>query len=188
MKSTLYIKNMVCPRCIHTVKEIFDESGIETTSIQLGEVITSDDIIPSQKEQLAEKLSSRGFELLEDHKSKLIGQIKAIIVDQIHHNIVVLNVNFSSLIADKLNQEYSSLSRLFSSVEGVTIERFILKQKIERVKELIFYNEMTFSEIAFQMDYSSVAYLSAQFKKETGLTPTQFKNQKKNNRKSLDTL
>ncbi len=188
MTTKLYIKNMVCPRCIDTVKDIFDNLKIETSFIELGEVNTPIDISKDQKTQLEKLLAARGFELLQDQKSKLIGQIKAIVVDQIHYTKEALNVNFSSLIADKLNQEYSSLSRLFSSVEGVTIERFILKQKIERVKELIFYNEMTFSEIAFQMDYSSVAYLSAQFKKETGMTPTQFKNQKKNDRKSLDTL
>lgn len=186
--TTLYIKNMVCPRCIDTVRDIFNELNIQTSSIELGAVVSSSDISISQKLQLKEKLVERGFELLEDHKSKLIGQTKAIIVDQIHHEKDGLKVNFSTLLAEKTNHEYSSLSRLFSSVEGITIERFILKQKIERVKEFIFYNEMTFSEIAFHMDYSSVAYLSAQFKKETGMTPTQFKNQKKNDRKSLDTL
>ena len=184
----LHIKNMVCPRCIASVRDIFNELKIQTASIELGEVITSSDMNNVQKSQLKEKLVAQGFELLEDNKSKLIAKTKAIIVDQIHHEKGDLKVNFSTLLMEKTNHEYSSLSRLFSSVEGITIERFILKQKIERVKELIFYNEMTFSEIAFHMDYSSVAYLSAQFKKETGMTPTQFKNQKKIDRKPLDTL
>ena len=188
MSVTLYIKNMVCPRCIDTVKDILDDLNIETSSIELGEVHTPNNITGDQKSQLEELLAARGFELLQDQKSKLIGQIKAIIVDQIHHNKEALNINFSTLIADKLHQEYSSLSRLFSSVEGVTIERFILKQKVERVKELIFYNELTLSEIAHQMDYSSVAHLSAQFKKETGMTPTAFKKMRNPGRQSLDQL
>lgn len=178
---------MVCPRCIDTVRDIFDSLKIKTSSIELGEVNTPTDLSTDQKIQLEELLTARGFELLQDQKSKLIGQIKSIIVDRIHHNKEGLNVNFSTLITDKLNQEYSSLSRLFSSVEGTTIERFILKQKVERVKELIFYNELTFSEIAHQMDYSSVAHLSAQFKKETGMTPTQFKKLRPD-RKSIDSL
>ena len=188
MSVTLYIKNMVCPRCIDTVKDIFDNLNIETSSIELGEVNTPNHISSDQKVRLEELLSARGFELLQDQKSKLIGQIKAIIIDQIHHNKEALNVNFSTLISDKLNQEYSSLSRLFSSVEGITIERFILKQKIERVKELIFYNELTLSEISHQMDYSSVAHLSAQFKKETGMTPTAFKQMRNSGRQFLDQL
>ena len=179
---------MVCPRCIDTVKEIFNNLKIKTSSIELGEVNTLQDISTNQKTQLEKLLTARGFELLQDQKSKLIGQIKAIIVDQIHHNQEALTVNFSTLIADKLNQEYSSLSRLFSSVEGITIERFILKQKIERVKELIIYNELTLSEISHQMDYSSVAHLSAQFKKETGMTPTAFKKMRNAGRQSLDRL
>ena len=126
--------------------------------------------------------------MLEDNKSKLISRIKSIIIEQIHHSEEVLSVNFSSLLADNLNHEYSSLSRLFSSVEGITIERFVLKQRIERIKEFIIYNELTFSEIAFRMNYSSVAHLSAQFKKETGMTPSQFKNLKKQDRKSLDAI
>ena len=178
---------MVCPRCIDTVRDIFDSLKIKTSSIELGEVNTLIDLSKDQKAQLEKLLTARGFELLQDQKSKLIGQIKSIIVDRIHHNKEDLNVNFSTLITDKLNQEYASMSRLFSSVEGTTIERFILKQKVERVKELIFYNELTFSEIAHQMDYSSVAHLSAQFKKETGMTPTQIKKLRPD-RKSIDSL
>ena len=184
----IFIKNMVCPRCIESVRSIFNEMNIETTSVQLGEVTTSNSISTSQKTELQELLNKKGFELLEDNKSKLISQIKSIIVDQIHHSHEVLKVNFSTLLAANLNHDYSYLSRLFSSVEGITIERYVLKQKIERVKELIFYKELTLSEIAFEMNYSSVAHLSAQFKKETGMTPTQFKDQSKQERKSLDVL
>ena len=184
----LYIKNMVCPRCIDTVHNIFNDLNIETSSIDLGEVVTRANVTKSQKEELETILRDKGFELLEDNKSKLISRIKSIIIEQIHHSEEVLSVNFSSLLSDHLNHEYSSLSRLFSSVEGITIERFVLKQRIERIKEFIIYNELTFSEIAFRMNYSSIAHLSAQFKKETGMTPTQFKNLKKQDRKSLDAI
>ncbi len=184
----LYIKNMVCPRCIDTVKDIFSELDIKVFSIELGKITTPNNITTSQKTTLAEKLAERGFELLEDNKSKLINQIKTIIVDQIHHKEEALTVNFSTLLADNLNHEYSSLSRLFSSVEGITIERFILKQRIEKIKEYIIYNELTFSEVAFRMSYSSVAHLSAQFKKETGMTPTQFRNLKQQDRQYLDNI
>ena len=184
----LYIKNMVCPRCIETVWDILNDLNIETFSIVLGEVNIQTNITDTQKTKLGEKLVTRGFELLEDNKSKLINQIKSILVKQIHHSEETLTVNFSSLLADELNHEYSSLSRLFSSIEGITIERFIMKQRIERVKEFIIYNELTFSEIAFRMNYSSVAHLSAQFKREIGITATQFKNLKKHNRQSLDTI
>lgn len=179
---------MVCPRCIDTVNDIFDELNIEIHSIKLGEVNIPEAITHAQKVKLDEMLSTKGFELLQDNKSKLINQIKAIILEQIHYKKDPLIINFSSLIADKLYHEYSSLSRLFSSVEGITIERYILKQKIERVKELLFYDELTLSEIAFQMDYSSVAHLSAQFKKETGMTPTAFKKMRQPGHNSLDII
>jgi AraC-like DNA-binding protein len=187
-ESKLTIKNMVCPRCIDTVNDIFVELNIETTSIKLGEVETVNVITPTQQDQLQNLLVNRGFEILEDNKSQVISQIKSIIVEQIHHSNQELKVNFSSLLTDALGHEYASLSRLFSSVEGVTIERFVLMQRIEKIKEFIFYNELTFSEIAIQMNYSSVAHLSAQFKKETGMTPTQFKKLKEQNRRSLDSI
>jgi len=188
MDTKIHIKNMVCPRCIDTVREIFSDLSISTSSIQLGEVTSTEIISKTKKEQLEKLLIEKGFELLQDQKSKLIGQVKSIIIEQIHYKGEALKVNFSTIITDKLKLEYSSLSRLFSSVEGITIERFILKQKAERVKELIFYNELTLSEIAFQMDYSSVAHLSAQFKKETGMTPSEFKRMRTPGHQSLDSL
>lgn len=186
--NTVYIKNMVCPRCITTVGNIFKEQNVEISYIQLGELTTVIKISESKKMALGRALVNSGFELLEDNKSKLIGRVKSIIIDQIHYQSENLKINFSSFLAEKLNHEYSSLSRLFSSVEGITIERFILKQKIERVKELLFYKEYTLSEIAFQMDYSSVAHLSTQFKKETGMSPSEFKKLKGPNHQSLDSL
>ena len=188
MPSKLYIKNMVCPRCVSTVEEIFRKQDIEISTIELGKVSTPIKINESQKLRLKNILLENGFELLEDNKSKLIGQIKSIIVNQIHHQSESLKINFSVLLADKLSHEYTSLSKLFSSVEGITIERFILKQKIEKVKELIFYNQLTLSEIAFRMHYSSTAHLSSQFKKETGMTPSEFKKLQNPSRKSLDSF
>ena len=158
---TIHIKNMVCPRCIDTVESIFNVMELEISSITLGEVITEQEISKHQKEKLDKKLSERGFELLEDNKSKLIGKIKTLIINSIHYSKEPIYI---------------------------TIEKFVLSQKIEKVKELIFYDELTLSEIAFQMDYSSVAYLSSQFKKETGMTPTQFKKLKKPGHNHLDSL
>ena len=182
----LHIKNMVCQRCLDTVKDILDQLGIEVLNLQLGEVKIKKEIVANLRQELKQKLSARGFELLEDPKSALISKIKSLIIEQIHHSDQYLNLNFSDYLADRLRHDYNYLSRLFSGVEGITIERFVVTQKIERVKELLFYNQLTLSEIAFQMNYSSVAYLSAQFKKETGMTPSQFKKQRKPGHQSLD--
>lgn len=188
MNNTLHIKNMVCPRCIDTVQDIFNNLKIETSRIDLGEVTSVGPIDDEQKQILQERLKQRGFELLEDKTSKLIALVKSTVVDQIHHRSESLNVNFSTLLSEKLNQDYTSLSKLFSSVEGVTIEKYILKQKIEKVKELIIYDELNLSEIAYKLNYSSVAHLSSQFKKETGMTPSAFKNLDIKMRKGLDEL
>lgn len=182
----IHIKNMVCPRCIETVQRICDDLNIEVTSIQLGEVVPKKELSDNQRLELGKTLKSRGFDLLEDHKSKLINQIKSIIIDQIHHKSEIVNVNLSTLLSEQLNHEYTSMSKLFSSLEGLTIERFILKQKAEKVKEFLFYDELTLTEIANKMNYSSVAHLSNQFKKETGMTPSQFKSLRKPGHKELD--
>ncbi len=185
---TLHIKNMVCPRCISTVQMIFDGLDIDIKSIQLGEVITANKISSGLKLRLKDKLSEDGFELLEDHNSKIISQIKSLIIDHIHHQSTSLKINFSTFLSEKLNHEYTSLSKLFSSVEGLTIERFILKQKIEKVKELLFYNEINLSEIAIRMNYSSTAHLSSQFKKETGMTPSAFKKTRNPSHQAIDSI
>jgi len=179
---------MVCPRCISTVEDICEKLNLEISEIQLGELKTKNEISELDKKALGEALVNNGFELLEDNKSKLIDRIKSTVIDQVHHQSENIKINFSSFLADKLNHEYTSLSKLFSSVEGITIERYILKQKIGKVKELLFYNQLSLSEIAFEMDYSSVAHLSAQFKKETGMSPTEFKKLKGPNYQQLDSL
>ncbi|EOZ95798.1 putative regulatory protein [Indibacter alkaliphilus LW1] len=188
MNQTLYIKNMVCPRCIMAVETVLDELEIPYKSVQLGQVDFSQAIPKGKMESLDKKLTGLGFELLESGKSSLISQIKTLIIDQIHHKNEALRVNFSTLLSDQLHHDYTYLSRLFSSVEGITIEKFITKQRIEKVKEMLFYDELTLAEIAFKLDYSSSAYLSTQFKKETGMTPSQFKKMHSPDRRHLDSL
>lgn len=178
---------MVCPRCIEAVEHVFSSMG-KSVSVTLGQAVTVTPMTLEEKELVANKLKDKGFELLEDGKSALISQIKTKIVELVHHRDNDMNENLSTQLSKALNQDYASLSRLFSAVEGVTIERYYTKQKVEKVKELLFYGEMTLSEISFQMGYSSVAYLSAQFKKETGMTPSAFKNSGFANRKSLDKI
>lgn len=179
---------MVCPRCIMAVKAVLNELDIAFQDIELGSVHLSVAISAEQRKLLSFKLEQIGFELLEPGKSGLIARIKAAIIEQIHYNDSSLNENFSTFLSEKLHHEYSYLSRLFSSVEGVTIEKFIARQKIEKVKELLFYDELSLSEIAFEMNYSSVAYLSTQFKKETGMTPTEFKATHQPGHRHLDSL
>lgn len=184
----IYIKNMVCPRCITAVEKTLMDLEISFDSVVLGEVILRSPLCKGSEIGLKSKLSDQGFELLESNQSQLISQIKNIVINQIHHSKESLKVNFSTLLSEALNTDYSIISKLFSSEEGITIERFILKQKIEKVKELLFYNQLTLSEIAFQMHYSSSAHLSAQFKKETGMTPSAFKKMKKPGHQSLDSI
>lgn len=179
---------MVCPRCIAKVSEILLELDIPVTNITLGNVSTTHELTNETKQALKASLENYGFELLEDKKAILIAKVKALLIDQIHHPTTSLNSNYSSILSENLNQDYIALSKLFSSVEGITIEKFILKQKIEKVKELIIYDELNFSEIADLLNYSSVAHLSSQFKKETGMTPTAFKKLDFKNRSSLDSL
>lgn len=178
---------MVCPRCVEAVEGIFSQIG-KPAQVTLGEARTIYSFSEAEKDLLKKLLSEKGFELLEDAKSALISQIKTKIVELVHHQGNNLDENLSSFLANSLDQDYTQLSRLFSSVEGMTIERYYTRQRIEKVKELIFYGEKSLSEIAYQMGYSSVAYLSAQFKKETGMTPSEFKSTGKANRKDLDKI
>lgn len=184
----IYIKNMVCPRCIASVKEALGQLGLSYSLVELGKIALDSAPSSTQKEKLAEALQIRGFELLEENKSQLISQIKSILVDQIQHSDSPLSENYSSFISERLHHEYTYLSKLFSQVEGITIEKYITRLKTERVKELMLYNEQSLSEIAVQLGYSSVAYLSSQFKRETGMTPSEFKKQSKPNRMNLDEL
>lgn len=184
----LYIKNMVCNRCIKVVKDEFEKLGITILKISLGEVELSEE--PDQKTLLNIKtvLETNGFELLEDKRAKVIEKIKNVIINSIYKSGLAnkSKINFSTIIEKELNMDYHYLSSLFSSLEGITIEQFIILQKIERAKELLKYGEMTLSEISYELGYSSVQHLSNQFKKITGLSASQFKSITKNNRKPLD--
>jgi AraC-like DNA-binding protein len=182
------IKNMVCPRCLEAVKNSLDEVHIAFDKLELGRVYLAEALTPIQKEALSKSLFQKGFELLESKSSALISQIKTLIIEQIHQDGHVLEVNFSTFLREKLEQDYSSMSRLFSQVEGITIEKYITRQKIERVKTLLFYDQLSLSQIALKLQYSSVAYLSSQFKKETGMTPTEFRQTHSGTLKSLDQL
>jgi len=185
---SIIIKNMVCPRCIESVRQVFLELEIEVIDIQLGAVSTTEKINVEQRKLLQAKLVARGFELLDGRNTKLVSEIKSIIVNEIHHQKERAPFNFSDLLSSKLNYDYAYLSRLFSTVEGRTIEQYILAQKIEKVKEFLLYNELTISEIAIQMHYSSAAHLSAQFKKITGMSPSAFKKLQGQKRQFLDDI
>ena len=184
----LYIKNMGCNRCILVIKQELDKLKLQASFIVLGEVQLTKE--PTEKVfiQLKKNLAVLGFEVLDNNKKKLIEKIKNIIVHQVHHSTIDEQHNFSEILSKKINKDYSYLSGLFSEVVGITIEKYIINQKIEKVKELIIYNEMNFSEIAYHLGYSSVAHLSAQFKKVTGLTPSHFKNVGGSLRKSIDSI
>jgi AraC-like DNA-binding protein len=175
---------MVCIRCKMVVKAELEKLGLHYIVVDLGEAEIMEDISENQHDQFKEALLKSGLELLDDKKSVLIQKIKNVIVELIHYSEEPLAINFSDHLSQKLNHNYTYLANLFSEVQGTTIEKFIIAHKIERVKELLVYDELNLTEIAYLMHYSSVAHLSAQFKKVTGLTPSHFK-QLKNKRLSM---
>ena len=179
---------MVCSRCKMVVKSELEKLGLYPISVELGEVEIDSAIDDKEKETIKITLASFGFELLENKKSIVIEKVKNAIVDLVHNKNNELNINLSDYLSKLLLQEYSSISTLFSEVEGITIEQYFIAQKIERVKELLVYNELTLSEIAFQLNYSSTAHLSNQFKKVTGFTPSYFKQLKDKKRKQIEEL
>ena len=184
----LYIKNMVCSRCKMVVKSELKKLGLTPVFVELGEVETKEKLNDTDKSKLSKVLQSYGFELLNDKTSITIEKIKNLIVELIHNQNNELKVNLSSHLAQHLAQDYNSLSSLFSEVEGITIEQYYITLKIERVKELLMYDELTLSEIAYKLNYSSVGYLSNQFKKITGFTPSHFKKLKEKKRKQIEDL
>ena len=189
MANILHVKNMVCPRCIETVDRIFREIGFDVKSVKLGEIKISPEPNATQLAQLSEQLQKNGFELLTDRKSKIAGQVKSEIIHLVHHSDEqLLQVNLSEHLSNLIGSDYSTISHLFSSAKGITIEKFTILQKIERVKELLSDGELTISEIAFKLGYSSSAHLSSQFKKVTGITPRHYKDMKIKERKSLDQI
>jgi len=186
--TTLFIKNMVCNRCIMVVQNELDDLGLAVKDIKLGEVTLEKEPTPEQKSTLGENLLSLGFEIIDDKKGQVIEQIKNIIINLVYHQDNDIKTNLSDMLSSQLHHDYNYLSNLFSAIEGITIEKYFIAQKIEKAKELLVYDELSLGEIAFQLNYSSTAYLSNQFKKVTGLTPSHFKRIKEEKRTPLDHL
>ena len=173
---------MVSNRCKMVVKEELNKLGFFFIIVDLGEVNLMEDISAEQKELFRAALLKSGLELMEDKKSVLIEEIKNVIIDMVHHKEEIIKIKFSDYLSEKLNHDYTYLSNLFSEVQGTTIEQFIIAHKVERIKEMLFYDELNISEIAWKLNYSSVAHLSNQFKKVTGLSPSHFKRLKEKRR------
>ncbi len=179
---------MVCSRCKMVVKSELEKLGLNLFSVDLGEVDTVEAISEQKKKEIAEHLKLFGFELIDNKKSRIIDKIKTLIIDLVHNKNNEINTNLSDYLVGHLFQDYNTLSNLFSEVENTTIEKFFIRQKIEKVKELLLYDEMNLSEIAYMLNYSSVAYLSNQFKKVTGFSPTYFKQLKNKKRMHIEDI
>lgn len=179
---------MVCTRCKMVVREELTKLGLNFITVELGEAQIVQDLSKEQRDELRTALQNSGLDLLDDKKSVLIEKIKNVVIELIHYSEEPLKVNFSEYLSHKLHYDYTYLANLFSEVQGTTIEKYIITHKIERVKELLVYNELTLTQIAYIMHYSSVAHLSTQFKKVTGLTPSHFKSMKQKRRSMLEDM
>jgi len=179
---------MVSLRCKMLVKDELEKLGLHYVLVDLGMVEIMENITPEQHKQLAENLLRSGLELLDDKKSILIEKIKSVIIEMIHYSDELPTINYSDYIAEKLGYDYTYLANTFSEVKGITIQHFIIIHKIEKVKELLLYDELNLTEIAFKLHYSSVAHLSNQFKKITGLTPSFYKQLKQKRQQNLENL
>ena len=182
----LFIKNMVCNRCKMVVQSELEKLGLHPISVELGEIEIQEENIDILKEALLQNLQFLGFDLIDDKQSNTIEKIKNLIVELVHYKDNETNFKLSEYLSKQILQDYNTLSHLFSEVEGTTIEKYFILQKIEKVKELLTYNELSLSEIANQLHYSSVGHLSNQFKKITGFAPTFYKKMKNKNRKKID--
>jgi len=184
----IFIKNMVCNRCIAAVENIFNNAGVKTSAVLLGEAETETEV-PSEKMQAIEKeLLDTGFERIMDSAHQVVEKIKNLIIIKISDLDIAEDFLLSEFLSSKLHKDYSSLSKTFSQNENITLEQFFILQKIEKVKELLLYNEFNLTEIAGKLGYKSVQHLSSQFRNTTGFTPTEFKKLKEHNRKALDNL
>ena len=179
---------MVSNRCKTAVKEELKKLGLHFIMVDLGEVEIMEDLSPETLNQLEAGLHGIGLELMDDKKAMLIEKIKTVIIEMVHHSEEWPKINFSDYLSEKLNYDYTYLAHLFSEKEATTIAQFVLLHKIERVKELIIYDELNMTEIAWKMNYSSVAHLSNQFKKVTGLTPSHFKGLKEKRRSPIEEI
>lgn len=206
MAETLHIKNMVCPRCIAAVQQILYRLGIEAENVELGTAVLREPLSAAQRKSLRLRLQENGFELLDDRRRQLVDKICTEIIERVHYRdsdpalpgpavstgsrtiSEDYRVNLSDYLVERCGQDYSALSKLFSEVKGISIEKYYIAQKIERVKELLVYDELSVSEIADRLNYSSVAHLSAQFKAVTGFSPSAFKKLRHPLRRSLDEI
>jgi len=179
---------MVCIRCKMVVKSELERLGLHYTVVELGEAEITENISANKRDQLNIALKKSGLELIDDKKSLLIEKIKNIIIELVHYSEDQLKINLSDYLSEKLNYDYTYLANLFSEVQGTTIEKFFINHKIEKVKELLVYDELNLKEIAFKLHYSSVSHLSSQFKKVTGLTPSHFKQIKHKRRTPLENV
>lgn len=179
---------MVCNRCIMVVRSIFQKNGIDPASVELGEVLIQSTIPFHQLVSINSELTQVGFEIIDEEKTILIEKIKNLIVELIHYSDDELKMNLSDYLAKKTHYDYNYLSNLFSEIESTTIEKYFIAQRVEKVKELLVYHELTLAEIADRLNYSSVAYLSGQFKKITGLTPSYYKLLKENKRRKIEEI
>ncbi len=179
---------MVSLRCKMAVKEELRKMNLHFVLVDLGEVEVMEELNTDQKEELKSALALIGLELMDDKRAVLIEKIKSAIIEMIHHTDEMIKVNFSDFLSEKLNHDYTYLSNLFTEVQGTTIAQFMIAHKIERIKELMIYDELNITEIAIKMNYSSVAHLSNQFKKMTGLSPSQFKNSKNKLRSQIEDI
>ncbi len=179
---------MVCNRCIMVVKQEFEKLGVVPDDVNMGEVELKNNLTNSQLKIISNKLTDLGFEILDDKNQKLIEKIKNLLIEKVQSGDLEEHFSITEFLTRKLSKEYTQVSRLFSEVEGITLEQFFILQKIEKVKEWLVYDELTLSEIAWKLGYSSVAHLSSQFKKITGLTPSHFKKLGNKNRKPLDQI
>jgi len=184
----LHIKYMVSNRCKMAVREELKKLGLHFIIVDLGEVEIMEDLEGEKLEQFKTALLKAGFELINDKRAILIERIKNTIIEMVHHNHELIKINFSDYLSEKLNYDYTYLANLFSEVQGTTIEQFMIHHKIERIKELIIYDELNITGIAWKMNYSSVAHLSNQFKKVTGLSPSYFKKLKKKRRSPIEEI
>ena len=184
----LHIQHMVSLRCKLLVKAELEKLGIEYKSIELGEVTLSKPISEQTEKQLKAQLYKSGLILMHDKKAMLIEKIINIIVEMVHYTVEYQNVNFSAFLSEKMQQDYHKMAEIFSKTKGITIEHFVILHKIEKVKELIIYDDLNLTEISYKMHYSSVAHLSKQFKQVTGLTTTQFKSLNKRERLNLEDI
>ncbi len=185
----LYIKNMVCPRCIAAVEDLLHGQNIPFTKVDLGHAVLTHHLTDQQAANVETGLKKLGFELLDDKRKQLVEQVKNIVVRSVHHTPEAFQKrNLSDILSEELGQDYKHISTVFSEITVTTIEKFQIRHKIERVKELIVYDQLSLKEIAFRMGYSSEAYLSNQFKKVTGFTPSYFKKIAEQKRISIDQL